>query len=94
MKRNRFGYVALVALVAVLAVPAAGVSKASSVPPSVGKGEGKLTLVAWEGYTDKLWVAPFEKATGCKVSAKYAGSSNDMFNLWWRRPVRHGFGVR
>jgi putative spermidine/putrescine transport system substrate-binding protein len=81
VKRNRFGYVALVALVAVLAVPAAGVSKASSVPTSVGAGEGKLTLVAWEGYTEKQWVAPFEKATGCKVSAKYAGSSNDMFNL-------------
>ena len=81
MKRNRFGYVVLVALVTVLAVPAAGVSKASGIPTSVGAGEGKLTLVAWEGYTEKQWVAPFEKATGCKVSAKYAGSSNDMFNL-------------
>jgi len=81
VKRNRFGYVALVALVTALAVPAAGVSKGSAVPTSVGAGEGKLTLVAWEGYTEKQWVAPFEKATGCKVSAKYAGSSNDMFNL-------------
>ncbi len=81
MKRNRFGYAALVALVTVLAVPAAGVSKGAGMPTSVGAGEGKLTLVAWEGYTEKQWVAPFEKATGCKVSAKYAGSSNDMFNL-------------
>lgn len=81
MKRIRFGYVALAALVTVLAVPAAGVSKGTGVPTSVGAGEGKLTLIAWEGYTQKQWVAPFEKATGCKVSAKYAGSSNDMFNL-------------
>ena len=81
VKRIRFGYVALAALVAALAVPAAGVSKGTAVPTSVGAGEGKLTLVAWEGYTEKQWVAPFEKATGCKVSAKYAGSSNDMFNL-------------
>lgn len=81
MKRNRFGYVALAALVTVLAVPAAGVSKGTGVPTSVGAGEGKLTLIAWEGYTEKQWVAPFEKETGCKVSAKYAGSSNDMFNL-------------
>ena len=81
MKRIRFVYVALAALVTVLAVPAAGVSKGSAIPTSVGAGEGKLTLVAWEGYTEKQWVAPFEKATGCKVSAKYAGSSNDMFNL-------------
>ena len=81
MKRSRFGYAALAALVTALAVPAAGVSKAGGMPTSVGAGEGKLTLIAWEGYTEKQWVAPFEQATGCKVSAKYAGSSNDMFNL-------------
>jgi putative spermidine/putrescine transport system substrate-binding protein len=81
MKRIRFVHVALAALVTALAVPAAGVSKGSDMPTSVGAGEGKLTLIAWEGYTEKQWVAPFEKATGCKVSAKYAGSSNDMFNL-------------
>src|SRR4029077_4263220 len=64
-----------------MAVPAAGVTKSDAVPTAVGKGEGKLTLVAWEGYTEKQWVAPFEKATGCQVSTKYAGSSDDMFNL-------------
>jgi putative spermidine/putrescine transport system substrate-binding protein len=67
--------------VVALAVPAAGVTKSDALPTSVGKGEGKLTLVAWEGYTEKQWVAPFEKATGCDVTTKYAGSSNDMFNL-------------
>ena len=81
MKRIRFVHVTFAALVAALAVPAAGVSKGSAVPSSVGKGEGKLTMVVWEGYAEKQWVAPFEKASGCKVSAKYAGSSNDMFNL-------------
>ena len=65
MKRIRFVHVTFAALVAALAVPAAGVSKGNALPPAVGKGEGKLTLVAWEGYTDKLWVAPFEKQTGC-----------------------------
>jgi putative spermidine/putrescine transport system substrate-binding protein len=81
VKRIRFGYVALAALVTALAIPAAGVSKSTGVPTSVGAGEGKLTLVAWEGYTQPQWVKPFEKATGCQVSTKYAGSSNDMFNL-------------
>jgi len=81
VKRIRFVHVTFAALVAALAVPAAGVSKGSAVPSSVGKGEGKLTMVVWEGYAEKQWVAPFEKASGCKVSAKYAGSSNDMFNL-------------
>ena len=81
MKRIHFVHVAALALLAALAVPAAGVSKGGAVPSAVGPGEGKLTLVAWEGYTEKQWVAPFEKLTGCKVSVKYAGSSNDMFNL-------------
>lgn len=81
MKRFRLVHVVLVAAVAALAVPAAGVSESTALPTKIGPGEGKLTLVAWEGYTQPEWVKPFEKKTGCKVSAKYAGSSNDMFNL-------------
>jgi putative spermidine/putrescine transport system substrate-binding protein len=81
LRRIRWSYVAPAAIAIALALPAAGVSKGSQLPSTVGKGEGKLTLVAWEGYTQPEWVKPFEKATGCKVSAKYAGSSNDMFNL-------------
>ncbi len=51
------------------------------VPSSVGKGEGKLNLIAWEGYAQPQWVKPFEQATGCQVSAKYAGSSGEMVTL-------------
>jgi putative spermidine/putrescine transport system substrate-binding protein len=40
-----------------------------------------LTLIAWEGYTDKSWARPFEQQTGCKVRAKYAGSSDEMVTL-------------
>ena len=69
--RIRWWNLALVALVASLALPALGASKTGAgLPTSIGKGEGKLTLVAWEGYTDKSWVAPFEKQTGCKVSCE------------------------
>jgi putative spermidine/putrescine transport system substrate-binding protein len=81
VKRIRFVHVMAAALVVVLTIPVSGVSRSSAVPASIGPGEGALTLVAWEGYTQPQWVKPFEKATGCKVSAKYAGSSNDMFNL-------------
>ena len=45
---------------------------------SIGKGEGQLNLIAWEGYTQPEWVKPFEKQTGCQVNAKYAGSSSEM----------------
>ena len=80
--RIRVWHIALGAVVVSLAVPALGVSKTGAgLPTSIGAGEGKLTLVAWEGYTDKSWVAPFEKQTGCKVTAKYAGSSDEMVNL-------------
>jgi putative spermidine/putrescine transport system substrate-binding protein len=81
VKRIRFVHVAFAATVAALAVPASGVSKGSAPPTAVGPGEGSLTMVVWEGYAQPQWVKPFQTATGCKVSAKYAGSSNDMFNL-------------
>ena len=38
-------------------------------------------MIAWEGYLDAKWVKPFEKQTGCKVQAKYAGSSDEMVTL-------------
>ncbi len=40
-----------------------------------------LHMIAWEGYTQPQWVKPFEKATGCTVKAKYAGSSDEMVTL-------------
>src|SRR5215813_561578 len=53
----------------------------TAVPTSVGKGEGQLNLIAWEGYAQPQWVKPFEQATGCQVSAKYAGTSSEMVSL-------------
>ncbi|MGZ4194852.1 MAG: ABC transporter substrate-binding protein [Solirubrobacteraceae bacterium] len=53
----------------------------TAVPTSVGSGEGKLNLVAWEGYAQPQWVKPFEASTGCQVSTKYAGSSSEMVSL-------------
>jgi putative spermidine/putrescine transport system substrate-binding protein len=47
----------------------------------IGKGEGKLNLIAWEGYLQPQWVRPFEQQTGCQVNAKYAGSSDEMVAL-------------
>src|ERR1700751_1837652 len=42
---------------------------------SIGKGEGSLNLIAWQGYTEPQWVKPFEQQTGFKINAKYAGPS-------------------
>jgi putative spermidine/putrescine transport system substrate-binding protein len=54
---------------------------ASNLPQKIGPGEGKLNVIAWEGYTQPEWVKPFEKQTGCQVSAKYGGSSDEMVTL-------------
>ncbi|WP_113704875.1 ABC transporter substrate-binding protein [Nonomuraea lactucae] len=55
---------------------------------TLGPGEGQVNLVAWAGYAEdgsndpKVdWVHPFEKATGCKVNTKTAGTSDEMVNL-------------
>jgi putative spermidine/putrescine transport system substrate-binding protein len=66
------------------------VSKAPDVPmaESIGKGEGKLNLIAWAGYvedgsTDPAvdWVSDFEKETGCQVTAKIGNTSDEMVTL-------------
>ena len=62
---------------------AAGQPPTATMKPaaSIGKGEGQLNLIAWEGYAEPQWVTPFEKQTGCQVNAKYAGSSDEMVTL-------------
>jgi putative spermidine/putrescine transport system substrate-binding protein len=53
----------------------------AKLPTKIGPGEGKLNVIAWEGYTQPQWVKPFEKQTGCQVNAKYGGSSDEMVTL-------------
>ena len=47
----------------------------------VGKGEGSLSLISWAGYVEPAWTKPFEQKTGCKVSDKIAGTSDEMVEL-------------
>ena len=68
------------AAIAALAVQAASAGT-NGLPTSIGKGEGKLNVIAWEGYTQPQWVKPFEQQTGCQVNYKYAGSSDEMVAL-------------
>ncbi|MFM7030248.1 MAG: extracellular solute-binding protein, partial [Micrococcales bacterium] len=56
---------------------------------ALGKGEGKLTLLGWPGYAENGstdpkvdWVTPFEKATGCQVTFKSYGTSDEALNLF------------
>ena len=83
MRRIRRMHVLVAAAAAALCVPASGVSSTAdnSMITKVGKGEGSLNLIAWEGYTDPSWVKPFVRQTGCKVKAKFGGSSDEMVTL-------------
>ena len=54
----------------------------------LGTPEGQVNLVAWAGYVENgstdpkvNWVTPFEQQTGCKVTVKVAGTSDEMVNL-------------
>jgi putative spermidine/putrescine transport system substrate-binding protein len=47
----------------------------------VGQGEGQVDLIAWAGYVEPEWAKPFEQQTGCKVSSKVAGTSDEMVQL-------------
>jgi len=82
MSRVRRIHVLVAGLAAALCVPAAGVGGTGpGIITSVGKAEGQLNLIAWEGYVQPQWKNPFQKRTGCHVNAKYAGSSDEMVTL-------------
>jgi putative spermidine/putrescine transport system substrate-binding protein len=82
VKRLHKRHALVAAVAAALCVPAAGVGSSSSgLPTSIGKGEGELKMIAWEGYLQPQWVKPFERQTGCRIVAKYAGSSDEMVTL-------------
>jgi putative spermidine/putrescine transport system substrate-binding protein len=84
MRRIRRIHVLVAVLAAALCVPASGVSSAAAGPGSItkiGKNEGALNLIAWEGYTDPQWAKPFVNQTGCKVRSKFGGSSDEMVTL-------------
>jgi putative spermidine/putrescine transport system substrate-binding protein len=75
-------------LLTALATIVLGATPAVARMDKIGKGEGAVDIVAWPGYiergeSDKAydWVTGFEKATGCKVSVKTAGTSDEMVAL-------------
>jgi spermidine/putrescine-binding protein len=45
---------------------------------SCQKKEKSLNLLVWEGYADPSFIRGFEEKCGCKVSASYMGSSDEL----------------
>ena len=69
------GLVLAALTVLVTACGSSSSSSSSKLPTQIGKGEGQVSLVAWEGYAQPEWVKPFERQTGCAVHAKADSSS-------------------
>src|SRR6202022_2554414 len=98
MKRYRVNLIAAAGATLVLAA-CGGTSNnaqpASNLPTSIGAGEGALNLIAWTGYVESGktdpkvdWVTPFENQTGCKITVKFADTSDEMVTL-----MRQGGGT-
>ena len=54
----------------------------------LGEMEGSVSILAWPGYVEDGtndpatdWVTPFEDATGCEVTSKTYGTSDEAFSL-------------
>lgn len=55
----------------------------------LGEMEGQVSLLAWPGYVEDGsndpavdWVSAFEEETGCEVTSKSYGTSDEAFNLF------------
>lgn len=96
MKRNprtaRRGATVGLAIASIALLTACGTSQGDSgggeAVTELGETEGQLSLLAWPGYaedgsTDPAidWVTPFEEDTGCEVTVKTFGTSDDAVNL-------------
>jgi spermidine/putrescine-binding protein len=80
---SRIALVALVLCASMLGVVACGDDDGggggAKGPDINAKGEGRVNIVNWEGYTDPSYVKGFEQETGCKVNDVFAGTSDEMF---------------
>ena len=97
MKRStRFrqsGALAALALASVAVLTACGTASAPGSGPTeaadaLGEGEGAVSILAWPGYVEDGsndptvdWVSAFEEQTGCVVTSKVYGTSDEAFSL-------------
>ena len=73
---------------AIFALAACSNTELPPPPPPADAPEGALAIIAWPGYiergeTDRRydWATQFERDTGCKLSVKTVGTSDEMVSL-------------
>ncbi|SDS57933.1 ABC transporter substrate-binding protein [Microterricola viridarii] len=89
---RRRAALALLAAASLAALTACGTSGGSSggetAATELGEMEGAVSILAWPGYVEDGsndpavdWVTPFEEQTGCQVTSKTYGTSDEAFSL-------------
>ena len=88
----RRGAVVGLAIASVALLTACGTTQGGSdggeAATELGEMEGQLSVLAWPGYAEDGstdpevdWVTPFEEETGCEVTVKTFGTSDEAVNL-------------
>ena len=80
--------IASVALLTACGTSQAGGSGGGEAAEELGEMEGQVSILAWPGYVEDGsndpevdWVTPFEEDTGCEVTTKTFGTSDEAVNL-------------
>ena len=80
--------IASVALLTACGTTQGGGSDSGEAATELGEMEGQVSLLAWPGYVEDGsndpavdWVTPFEEETGCEVTTKTFGTSDEALNL-------------
>ena len=90
-RRRRTAAASTLALRSLLALTACGTSGDDAPAPAMtalGEMEASVTILAWPGYVEDGsndpavdWVSGFEEETGCMVTSKSYGTSDEAVNL-------------
>lgn len=89
-RRTAFAGLALAtaALLTACGTGGGGNSGGGEMPTELGEMEGAVSILAWPGYVEDGsndpsvdWVTAFEKDTGCEVTSKSYGTSDEAFSL-------------
>jgi spermidine/putrescine-binding protein len=80
--------IAAVAVLAACGTSGTSTSSTEEAMTEVGEMEGQLSVLAWPGYAEDGsndpavdWVTPFEEDTGCEVTVKTFGTSDEAVTL-------------
>ena len=77
-----------VALLTACGTTSGGGTEPTEAAAELGDAEGQVSILAWPAYVEDGtndpavdWVTPFEEETGCEVTSKTYGTSDEAFNL-------------